>query len=310
MKITITDEKEKCIRDLFDRYTHVVVQPQTLTDNPVRLREPMISDLPLFSHKPWLANKLEVLDKWTEEGGVLLNFSFNQILESVGEHDAHIHIECPINMKKFNNDTVFTKSEKVIYRPPTWKNHERYVDHIYPHKDTIQRVWIALQEMREEEMSNRNRIACEAMKVSPIGIVACTDSELSDRAMISISKMPSIRKVIEDEGMQRHCKIVYSLVPRIEPTDHALREIFDKIKAMPEQYRGERMFSSYGMVGLHKSWRRNVKALVREGSIEKKHPIYIYPIRDVEPDWYKCMKDRDQGFADLEEMKKLVEDNS
>lgn len=309
MKITITEDKEKCIRDLFERFTHVVVQPQCLVRNPIRLREPMITDLPLYSHKPWLPNKENVLEEWHKKGGVLLNYSFNKSLENVGEHDAHIHVECPVDMQKFNNDTVYTQKEAVIYKPPSWKGHEDLLDIRHPHIDTIKRAWLVLEKMRKSEMPLRSQVACEVAKVPTVGIVACADHDLCRDAIIDPTRMIAVRKSIEDEAMQRKCKVVYALVPRIEPTDNAHREVWDKIKNTPESYLGERMFTAYGMQKLTLNWRKVIKAMVREGSIEKKYPIYIYPFGDIEPDWNGAESRRQAAFDELEKMKVFVEKN-
>ncbi|WP_081063116.1 hypothetical protein [Burkholderia stagnalis] len=139
MKLYRTNDTAGSIRSAFDAFTHVLVNRGYTTIKPVFFRSGKIADLPVFQWAWWDKSTAGQLDRWRENGGVLIDRYTTS--ERAGPADVLVFVECPLTMNRVERSMTNVAEYGVIPRPHTWRVHEEAIDLRMPDSDRLRLLW-------------------------------------------------------------------------------------------------------------------------------------------------------------------------
>src|ERR1700687_2520017 len=129
-KLFQTSDVTASVRDAVVRFRHVVLNRSYASLTPVYYNTGEIEDLPVYFFARWDKATFGQLERWRAGGGVVIDRS--PASDAVGEHEALIHVECPLNVRDIFRSKVKTTEELVVRRPHSWGAHENTIALISP----------------------------------------------------------------------------------------------------------------------------------------------------------------------------------
>jgi hypothetical protein len=106
-------------------------------------------------------------------------------------------------------------------------------------------------------------------------------------------RKPSYRKVIR-------------LVPRIEPKDKALLDLYRAIKRCPEEG-GAHLVQDNALEQAHRSWKVGLRRLERSGSVARKGTLAVYFSDGIKPAWAGIQTRHEESKAALAQIMATVD---
>lgn len=271
-------------------YETVMVRTAGVLPNPVRLRVRMLEEIRPFYARNDPAFDSEI-ERWKVENGTLINFRPQFAHEPILPHDAALLCECPISQELILAQSRDTQKVCVVYKPPTWRQHEEMVFAKYPSATSCKRFVQGVLAIKPAAELAR---MAQALGIPTAGTYAATDDELREALGVSSLEFEPLRKRAMRHIDGRQFSTVEVLIPRIEPTDDSLLGMYQYIKTELPAVGSTRLARDNVLSKSMRFWRIALKALVRSGSVEKKPAICFYSMDYLEPD-YKKIEAEHQG---------------
>jgi hypothetical protein len=290
---------EDAARLLSTRYDKVLVRAWYMMPTiKLRIRAKELQDLPLYYGRAAQAFDREI-DKWKDQGGVLIYYRSFGVREGLGPHDAQLLCECPLSIQQIDKVTTETEKLCVVRKPPTWRPHEEEVDLRFPTSTLCKRFWQASHD------GIRNEALCKTIGIPDIGTHWHGDDELAERLGITPREFRVVRMTCLKN--RDYLSIVH-LIPRIEPEDATLLPAYEFIKnECPEFGQGVHLHVGNALKKVARFWRVAIRLLVRCGSVQRKTTTAIYLPSGLEPDWKEIDQDRKDAKSRLAEVMQMVD---
>jgi len=298
IKTSRTSRMEESVLLLDKSYDKVMVRADHQTEMPIRLRVKMLEAI-----DPHYLRSNEAFDSqipvWNEEGGTLINYRRYQKMEKAMPHEALLICEAPLSLDILDDLTRDTKQECVIYRPPTWRQHEELVFAKHPPGTQCKQF---VQAVTRAKPIKEYALIAQKLNIPTAGTHAINDDELRELLGKNRRDMEIMRKrALSGLGSRRY-SLVHPLIPRIEPEDHTLMEIYKAITELP----------AFGKVNLARDnvlskaarfWKTALRALVRSGSVERRPTIGFYFTGGIMPNYDNLQA---QHLAAQAKLKRLI----
>jgi hypothetical protein len=268
-----TSQMEQAARLLASRYPRLLIRSAPALATPIRFRQQLISDL-----APFVVRSSEgdaQVAAWEKSGGVLLWMRSFRADEDLPEHDAQLLTECPLSMRDLDLETRPTRNVAVIYRPPTWRAHEREVEDRFP-SPAVCKEFIA-----HLRRGSANPTLCGVLGIPSTGTIVCSDDAMMDAMRLTPRQFRLVRKATLRKPSYRK---VIRLVPRIEPKDKALLDLYRAIKRCPEEG-GAHLVQDNALDQGHRCWKVGLRRLERSGSVARKGTLAVYFSEGIKPAW-------------------------
>lgn len=110
----------------------VVVYKRYECDSPIKLRKSLIKDIPAIEVARSDPMKEVAYAKWWAEGRILYTSDNPRWSGAPPVNDAIYFCEAPIGFSFFETLIGNTRSEAVVFRPPSWQLHQETIDRICP----------------------------------------------------------------------------------------------------------------------------------------------------------------------------------
>lgn len=295
MEFFQTRDRERAIRALARRYERVFVRNKNVAWHPLRFRRSAIADLSPFlvmSPREFDAQ----LDGWNRSGGVCVHERNYVPWEDVGAHQAQVISECPMSRDLLEQYVEGARELAVIFYPPNWDEHRRWVAANFPPGDLCERFHAAvLAAPRDEAMG-------ELLGLRPGFHVM---RELEARQAID-SPAPVMRLVRRRVFRPRNLKPIWRATLRAEPEDRTLAEIYRYIGDVCPQVGGVHYVRGYTLMKKTRFWKRAMRQLERCGAIGAKGLVTCYWPDELPPNFVRMDARRRRAERQLDEMIEYV----
>lgn len=264
--------------ELDARHEKVMVRTCHVLLNPIRLRVKRLESI-----RPLIVRNDPVFDSeiklWNAENGTLLNYRPCTKRDPKMPHDAAMLVECPISLDTVEQLLRDSGKLAVIYKPPTWREHEEHVFSRYPSAIACKRL---IQEILVLPPSRENLSIAQAVGIPTAGTYAVDERALSD----SIPNMIDTRRRAMRSISGKRYSIVTRLIPRIAPTDRSLLALYDGIKKLPLLGK-HRLARDNVLSKSMRFWKLGLRALVRAGNVQNDGKIDFFFMDGLAPDYAK-----------------------
>ncbi len=299
MEMFRTSKMEETVILLDKKFDRVMVRAHVMLPNPIRIRVKMLEEIEPF----YLRNAPEFDSQataWLEDNGTLINYRKYRWLPPEPElpHDAMLICEAPRSPWVLNDMQRDTKSVCVVYRPPTWRPHEEFVYLKNPPATESKRF---MQAISTAKPTKEYASIAQVLGLPTAGTHAITDDDLSKLLTVPASEMNNMRK--KSLNVLTPYSMVYPIIPRIEPEDKTLLDMYQFILTLPA-YGKYRLVKDTVLSKKHRFWKNTIRTLHRIGSIEKKPAIGFYFTKGLQPNYDKIQMDHLTAKA---KMMRLIE---
>lgn len=297
MEIQYTRNREATARALAGHYERVFIRNKNRLWNPLRLRRAVIADL-----NPYIVLNAPEFDAqllaWNQAGGALIYDRSYTPSENVGAHHAQLLSECPLSTDLLDAYIEGARELVVIFKPPNWKEHHKWVAANYPPGDLCRRLYdLVMASSFDEAMG-------EALGFTPGFRVVPEDRELETLAV-----HPAIVRVVRKTVFRRRSrKTVWRAALRIEPEDRTMAEIYRFIVARCPKVNGVHLIAGGTMIEVVRFWKKALRDLDRCGAIALKGFLQCYWPEELPPNFGRLDRRRYVAERHLREMIKFVED--
>ena len=272
-----TLHSEEAVKILAPKFRCVVAHAVHQLTCPIRIKR---SALPANVYRASnAALGQSEMDAWRKKGGVLLNFRWY-----VPSADATVYCECPFAIQYWPEVTVITQ-------PPTWDPHRIELNRMHPSGETCRRLMHAIQ---------TSSIRPEYDFLA--GFIGIQDDDLCDRAGIAPRELPTVRRRV----CSGHYRKALMITPRVEPEDLSLLAMYRGILTLPV-ISGERIAFDSALHPFAEKWKRQVKALVKCGSVSMRPKLGFYAPQLFVPRFDITQRLHEVAIARLEEIITLVD---
>jgi len=295
-EIVHTRNREETARELLRRYGRVLVRNKNNLWNPLRLRRAALADL-----NPFIVLNPQEFDTqlaaWNREGGLCIYDRAYVALENIAAHPAQLISECPISIPQLDAWTEGTSEIAVVYRPPNWNEHRRWVRSNFPRAEQCRRLYDFIAAAP----------ACPEVAAA-VGM-RLTAPVVAERQAQAYMGMRSAELGCARRAMlpPRAFKMVWQVSPRIaplgEPTLSAAYAFLDECP----QLEGARLVVPAEISKRVRHWKVAMRLLERRGHVAVRDTLFCYDLDEIVPHWERL--DARQRTADtrLEEIIARVE---
>jgi hypothetical protein len=296
MRLYVTRAMEQTAHVLGAKYERVLIRSAPKLNKPIRFRPRMVPELnlrliPRHNPKPYL-------DKWEDEGGNALYYCQPMRNERIPQHHAQLITECPISQALYDIAIRSTVEACVVYIPPTWDEHKRYVMRAKPPAAICERVWSILNG------KTASAFLCELTEM-PGGCHVAQDEEICQILGIDHRSFRYARRVLVP--WDRYRKVIHVAL-RVMPDEPILSKMFTYINEnCPKAPDGTKFVIEDVLSECIGYWRTNFSMLARRGHIDVIETLGVYDLRGVDPDWFALDERNAKARADLQEMIELIE---
>lgn len=298
-----TARMEETVLALDAAYDTVMVRSAGLLPNPVRIRVKMLESIRPFYGRNDPAFNSEI-DRWKVENGTLINYRPQYKKEPVLPHDASMLTECPLSIDLIEAQARDATKICVIYKPPTWRQHEEVIYSKYPSGTSCKRFIHGVLAVKPTPELAR---MAQALGIPTAGTYAIADDALREALTVSPIDFPSLRKRAMRHIEGRRFSSVIELIPRIEPEDESLLGMYRYIKESLPAVGHIRLARDGALSKAARFWKISLKALVRSGSVEQKRKICFYFMDGIAPDFNKIEAEHQGAKARLTRLIQYVE---
>lgn len=267
-----TRDREAAARILVGRHRHVLLRNKNLLWSPLRVRKSLLTDL-----SPFIVMNPPAFDTqlagWNREGGLMVYDRAYRGREDIVAHGAQVVGEVPASIEVLRGYAAGTRGELVIFHPPTWDEHGRWVAAFWPPGDVCRALYAMAQAGERDEPLRA------ALDLPPCRVVS--DKAAADALKVSRAELSRVRNTT---FRFRDFWTVLKVAARITPQDRTLTPWFDRIAAYPE-IDGARMVVESELQVASPRWKKALRDLERCGSIEVRDTVRCYLLDGLEPDW-------------------------
>lgn len=275
MNLYQTPKMELAIFAMMTRHSHCMVFRQYACRKKIYLRFNSIPGVTPFVIRPRDSFHEETLKRWRETGGLLIRtYDPKHVKLDIPDCGAMMFPETPLQYRFLESYVPESVKEVICYRPPSWKLHEETVPYKYPTSEQHKAIISVIDAFIGRELTPRLQAALNLSKSDPATTAVFEPSEMEsitgihERQMRPILNMASLKVYRE----RYHC-----YVPTIRPDNPDQQEFYDRVVALPEMHRGERMmrYDMFpGNVRLD-GQTRIMRLLVKQGNLVRKPHIYV-----------------------------------
>lgn len=311
-----TDDIEGAIRKMVELNERCVVfqRPQTL--RPIRLRLNCVADIPSIACRTWDAFAQDSVDRWKSEGGLLYYRPDVFAPDIMPETDALLFAECPLQYRILEQYSDRVKRDIIIFKPPSWVQHEATIEFKYPRSDYYQTLELVIRGLIGREVPDK-LAACLRYSGYPadktavfLGYEVAGIMGISERQLRILLKWHGFR----GNHIRYHC-----FTPMVPPEDDPdAWEIYSVLEEEPNVYRGmralrffelARVYQPGGLANRIPGFKPVLKRLVKSRHVADNGLVYVvkdgwrkpdYAMMDATAnvrrgDWYKLRNLVDQS---------------
>ena len=273
-----TSDMEQSVLELDAKHEKVMVRALHVLLNPIRIRVKRLEAI-----RPFLVRNDPAFDReitqWNAENGTIVNYRPCTKREPPMPHDTCLLCECPIALDVIEQLCRDTKLFCVVYRPPSWREHEEYVFSRFPSGTACKRL---IQEIRAVKPSREYLAIAQKSGIPTAGTYAVDEKVLLD----SIPGLVNTRRRAMRSITGKRYSTVQRLIPRIAPTDRSLLTLYEAVKALPTI--GQHHIARDSVLSkAMRFWKLGLRALVRAGNVQNDGKIGFYFMDGLEPDYAK-----------------------
>lgn len=276
--------------------------------NRVFLRSRQLRNVRLY---PWQwAIETYQLEAWLRDGGVLIDTQKEYRPDwRIGEFEAVLFVEAPIDYLSIELYAKNCTREVIVFRPPTWKEHEQQVAMWKPAGYDLDRALQLLRERSQAGPSETTRAIMRAAGV-PCGdhMFLASDRELADELDTDGPAVSILRARILQWARNEYHPPFLVVIPRLKPDNEEYVPLFKYIEAQPEWMHGQRYLQVNKLRDFLPSFKRAIRTMAREGWVEQ---VGFWHIWDLDPskDVEISLIDRThrQGVQALQHLKSAVD---
>ena len=242
---------------------------------PIRPRLNLIKDIPSITARTWDTFFQDRVETWKEKRGLLLFKGRASETSRIPETAALLLTECPVKHTVLEKFMARARREIIVFRPPSWVLHQQMVDQLHPSADHLRALEMVVNGLRGRDVDARLTAAALYAGVNPKDATIFTAPEVI--GMLGIDY--SVFRVLMNDFMWRgHYTRFHAYTPVIEPDNEMLLDLYRRLEAEPDVYKGERLLRFNQLDG--RNQRTNMKMLSREKSVIRGTHIHI-----VTPGW-------------------------
>jgi hypothetical protein len=280
-----TSKMEPTALLLDSRFDRVMVRAAAELSAPIRLRVKMMEPI-----RPFILRNGEAFDaelaRWQKENGTLVNNRRHRSDEPVMRHNATLLCECPMSWDDVQAMSRDASELCVLYKPPSWRQHESAVHAWWPSGTACRQFADALQ---SAPVTEQHAAISDACGIPGLGTSVMDDDALCAALRIGYDELHCLRKrtmrVVDSRKKYSHrFSVVQQLIPRIEPEDLTLLPLYRAVCELPSV--GHiRLARDNALAAVHRFWKQSLRSLVRSGCVERKPTLGYYFFDGPEPDY-------------------------
>jgi len=272
-----TTDMEAGILSMASRNHRCVIYKQHASNKPIRMRGNKLKEIPMKIVRPWDSFMGITVDKWKDEGGVML-YHHDRFKIFVPQTEALFFIETPMQYQQFAPLAALASKEVIIYRPPTWSLHEDYIAQHYPTSEVHHSVMLIIQAMRGRQLSRRLQSALDKSGFDPASTATFEASEIEAMTGISERQLRLTLKSPKFRGkyIRYHCYEPFFPPTESEPD---LLECYRQIEENENIWNDQRMFKfDAPCQGRIIGFKRMLVALCRRKFVRRHPNIYLVTV--------------------------------
>ncbi len=252
----------------------MLIRNKNLLWQPIRLRRSAIQDL-----RPFIVGNPKEFDRerdtWNRDGGMMIYDRGFGVRENIAAHHAQLVSECPPSMEDLRDCVQSARELVVIYRPPSWDEHIRWVQYTAPNAEICRNFFNLARSAATNE-----KIGAALNINEPFTV--CSDASLCDALKIRI---PQLWRIRDSTLRYRDWKMITRVVPRIAPPDQTLADVYHFILRECSEVDGEYLIVGSALAKAARFWKVALRRLEIEGAIERRETVFCYLLSGLPPDW-------------------------
>ena len=290
-----TTKMEDTARLLASRFASVMVRYHVILANPIRFRSKLVADLNPYIGKQPVEFDTQIKE-WQTKGGTIIYMRNYKQSESY-PHDAQFVVECPLSEATLHDQTQYVRDLAVVFKPPTWRAHEEGTFDRFPTGAKCKRL------MTEIEGGEPIPMICAALGL-PVDATLVPDDAIKKSMELTTIQFMQLRRATM---WPRDFNNVQQFIPRIEPEDEYLMPTYRFICEQP-LVNGKRLVMDKALAKASRYWKRDLRALVRSGALQKKETLGVYFLDGIAPDYEKIQAEHLAAQFRLARVIKLIEE--
>lgn len=275
-----TAQIELAVESMAARNKHSILKKTYNTKNPIYVKTNHCRGVPFFLWNPRVKSMDRELERWKVEGGVLIdNGGDYELDERIQGFDAALFAEAPIDSCFLNFYGKRCKKEIIVFRPPTWAEHEATVGRLFPTGLAMERGAERIRQHMQEGLSPKFRQVLKDCNIDagPFSFAA-SDKELADELDMEVYAFAALRARMLEIMRRKYWQPLMVLIPKISPDNPAYLPIYRFIENLPDRANGERYLQDATLRAMSKEYKAVVRAMVREGCLERRPYVYVWDL--------------------------------
>jgi len=283
MNLFQTPKMEPAIIAMMARHKHCVVFRNYACLKKIYLRFNSIPGVTPFLIRSRDSFHEQTLERWRDAGGLLVR-SYDAQYPKIPDCDAIMFPEAPLQYRYLESYVGPSVKEVICYRPPSWKLHEATVEFKFPSSDSHKSIMAVVDGLAGRSLTPRLQAALDLSGFDGTTTAVFEASEME--AITGISER-QFKPMLHMASLKIKYERYQSYVPTIRPDDLDQREFYDRVVALPDSHRGERMLRFGNFPGLARldGQFRLMRLLARQGNLSTKPHIYLVRRGVVAPDF-------------------------
>lgn len=298
LRVFHTKDRESAARALLARHRHVLLRNKNMLWQPLRIRKEKLTDLrPYIVMSPAACDAQ--LEAWNRDGGLLIYDRGHRRRENIVAHGAQVVGECPASVDLLRIYSAGTRGELVVFKPPSWEEHEKWVAAFWPTAETCRKLYALA------EAAPRDEPLRAALDLPPCRML--TDSDACKALGRSKAEVTRIRNAI---FRTRDYWTVIKVRARIAPPERTLAEFYTYLTTSFPAVDGHHAIVEHEMIAAWWKGTTLLRALERAGSIEISDTVRCYLLDGLPPDWERVDEAHIDARRHLMEMVGYIEESA
>ena len=275
-----TADMERAVEAMASRHKHCVLKKTYKTDAPIYIRTNATNGVPYYSWHPKQIKTNGELQRWQEHGGVLIDPDQDWSLdERIPTYDAVLWAEAPIDTYALHKYGERCRRDVVVFRPPTWNQHEAVVSKFFPTGLALDRAMDKVEEHLQEGLTAKHRQILKDLNIEPGPCCfMASDRQMAEELDVDTTVFQVLRSKILEVCRRWYWQPLMCIIPRIEPENPAYLDLYRFFEGLPSRGNGERYCQDKTVRALTPSYKQIIRAMVREGSLEKLPYQYVWDL--------------------------------
>ncbi len=301
-----TTNMEAAARTLCDTYKLVVALNWLRNSRRLALRPSALSDVQIYRVTAKAKAEAEIR-AWRKTGGLYLREYYGR--PDYGHTQGLLFAEAPHDLECFERDSAPCTDATVIYRPPSWLDHENTLTDMFPPATIAKRFWETLEIFSARPRKPLHEAMLKIMGLPSSGVVCVPKAEFYKTANISSGQMWRIVKadahLLDKQRAGRlSCNAV---ILRFEPQNKDQLALYRWIAENCQRYLNWHIIKTNEPRALFPRWKDMLRHMSYGSFLQREDEVNFYMPSGAKPDFSVYDLELKRARARLKQVIQFVE---